>query len=95
MFVAEVVSKGKRGKTYTSLLLRESFRVGAAVKSKTLAVLTHLPAPVLEAVRRAVAQPADSLTKLGRHLPRRVAAPSGPQPGRALDGRPTGAATGD
>src|ERR1035441_1436728 len=36
----------------------------AAVKSKTLAVLTHLPAHVLEAVRRAVAQPADSLAKL-------------------------------
>lgn len=64
MFIAEVVSKGKRGKSYTSILLRESFRVGSAVKSKTLAVLTHLPAHVLEAVRRAVAQPADSLPKL-------------------------------
>jgi len=64
MFIAEVVSKGKQGKAYTSILLRESFRVGAAVKSKTLAVLTHLPAPVLAAVRRAVAQPADSLPKL-------------------------------
>ena len=64
MFIAEVVSKGKQGKAYTSILLRESFRVGSAVKSKTLAVLTHLPAPVLAAVRRAVAQPADSLPKL-------------------------------
>ena len=64
MFIAKVVSKGKQGKAYTSILLRESFRVGAAVKSKTLAVLTHLPAPVLAAVRRAVAQPADSLPKL-------------------------------
>jgi hypothetical protein len=64
MFIAEVISKGKRGKAYTSILLRESFRVGATVKSKTLAVLTHLPAHVLEAVRRAVAQPADSLPKL-------------------------------
>jgi transposase len=64
MFIAEVVSKGKRGKSYTSVLLRESFRVGSAVKSKTLAVLTHLPAHVLEAVRRAVAQPVDSLPKL-------------------------------
>ena len=64
MFIAEVVSKGKPGKSYTSILLRESYRVGSAVKSKTLAVLTHLPVHVLEAVRRAVAQPADSLAKL-------------------------------
>jgi len=64
MFITEVVSKGKHGKSYTSILLRESFRVGSTVKSKTLAVLTHLPAHVLQAVRRAVAQPADSLAKL-------------------------------
>jgi len=64
MFIAKVVSKGKRGKSYTSILLRESYRVGSAVKSKTLAVLTHLPAHVLEAVRRAIAQPADSLSGL-------------------------------
>src|SRR5437016_7103260 len=64
MFIAKVISKGKHGKSYTSILLRESSRVGSAVKSKTLAVLTHLPAHVLEAVRRAVAQPADSLSKL-------------------------------
>lgn len=62
MFIAKVISKGKHGKSYTSLLLRESVRVGSAVKSKTLAVLTHLPAHVLEAVRRAIAQPADSLS---------------------------------
>lgn len=64
MFITEVISKGKQGKAYTSILLRESFRVGSAVKSKTLAVLTHLPAHVLAAVRRAVAQPANSLPKL-------------------------------
>lgn len=64
MFIAEVISKGKQGKAYTSILLRESFRVGSAVKSKTLAVLTRLPAHVLAAVRRAVAQPANSLPKL-------------------------------
>ena len=64
MFITEVVSKGKHGESYTSILLRQSFRVGAAVKSKTLAVLTHLPAHVLAAVRRAVAQPADSLDAL-------------------------------
>jgi len=64
MFIAEVISKGQQGKSYTSILLRESYRLGSAVKSKTLAVLTHLPAHVLEAVRRALAQPADSLSKL-------------------------------
>jgi transposase len=64
MFIAEVISKGKKGKSYTSLLLRESYRVGSRVKSKTLAVLTHLPAHVLDAVRRAITQPADSLSGL-------------------------------
>jgi transposase len=64
MFIAKVISKGKHGKSYTSTLLRESFRVGSVVKSKTLAVLTHLPAHVLESVRRAIAQPADSLSNL-------------------------------
>lgn len=64
MFITEVVSKGQQGQTYTAILLRESYRVGAQVKSKTLAVLTHLPAHVLAAVRRAIAQPADSLDQL-------------------------------
>ena len=64
MYIAEVVSKGKQGKSYTSILLRASFRVGSTVKSKTLAVLTHLPAHVLAAVRHALSQPEDSLSKL-------------------------------
>jgi hypothetical protein len=64
MFIAKVVSKGKQGKSYTSILLRESHRVGAAVKSKTIAVLTHLPAHVLDAVRRAIDPATDSLPKL-------------------------------
>ena len=33
MFITEVISKGKKGQSYTSILLRESYRVGAAVKS--------------------------------------------------------------
>ena len=66
MFIAEVISKGKRGRSYTSLLLRESYRVGSKVKSKTLAVLTQLPAHVLQAVRRAIAQPSDSLSGLAK-----------------------------
>src|SRR5437867_341979 len=64
MFIAKVCSKGKQGKSYTSTLLLESFRVGSVVNSKTLAVLTHLPAHVLEAVTHAVAQPTDCLSEL-------------------------------
>ena len=64
MFIANVVSKGKNGKAYTSILLRESYRRGAQVKSRTLAVLTRLPAHVLAAVRRAITRPADSLAAL-------------------------------
>lgn len=66
MFITEVVSKGKNGKSYVSILLRQSYRVGAKVKSKTLAVLTHLPAHVLAAVRRAIAQPAGSLEQVAQ-----------------------------
>ena len=66
MFIAEIISKGKKGKSYTSILLRESYRVGSKVKSKTLAVLTQLPAHVLQAVRRAIAQPSDSLSALAK-----------------------------
>jgi transposase len=64
MFIANVVAKGKNGKAYTSILLRESYRRGAQVKSRTLAVLTRLPAHVLAAVRRAITRPADSLAAL-------------------------------
>ena len=64
MFITEIVSKGKQGKSYTSILLRESYRVGATVKSRTIAVLTYLPAPILDAVRRAIDPSTDSLSKL-------------------------------
>ena len=64
MFIAQVISKGKKGKAYTSILLRESYRRGAQVKSRTLAVLTRLPAPVLDAVRRAIQQPAEFLAQV-------------------------------
>jgi transposase len=66
MFIAEVVSEGKHGKSYTSILLRESYRLGSNVKSRTLAILTHLPPHVLQAVRDAIAQPADSLAQLAQ-----------------------------
>ena len=64
MFIAEVRSKGKNGKSYVSILLRESYRIGDRVKSRTLAVLTRLPAHVLAAVRRAIAQPTESLAQV-------------------------------
>jgi len=64
MFITEVRSKGKTGKTYVSILLRESIRVGSRIQSKTLAVLTRLPAHVLAAVRRAIAQPQASLAEV-------------------------------
>jgi hypothetical protein len=64
MFITQVISKGKKGKTYTSILLRESFRRGARVKSKTLAVLTHLPAHVLDAVRRAIHPSVESFSQV-------------------------------
>lgn len=78
MFVTDVSSKGKRGQVYTSILLRESHRVGAAVLSSTLAVLTHLPAHVVDAVRRAVAPSADALPKPSTDaLPQLAAASAG------------------
>ena len=64
MFITEVRSKGKKGQTYVSILLRESLRVGSRIQSRTLAVLTHLPAHVLAAVRRALAQPQASLAEV-------------------------------
>ena len=36
MFIAEVTSKGKQGKSYISLLLRESFRVGSKESAQLL-----------------------------------------------------------
>ena len=56
IYIVELISKGKHGKSYTSILLRKSARAGSKVKSKTLAVLTHLPTHVLAAILRAIAQ---------------------------------------
>ena len=70
MFITEVVSKGKKGKSYTSILLRQSFRLGSKVKSKTIAVLTHLPANIQDAIRYAVAKPSNSHSSGQRLGPR-------------------------
>jgi hypothetical protein len=54
MHVVKVVSR-QRGREYTSWLLRNSYREGGKVKKQTLANLSHLPAPIIELVRRALA----------------------------------------
>ncbi len=42
------------GRTYTSILLRQSYRVGRSVKHRTLASLTALPPAVVDAIERAL-----------------------------------------
>jgi transposase len=44
-----------QGKTYTSHLLRRSLRVGKQVKHQTLGNLSHLPAPLIDIIRRSLA----------------------------------------
>jgi hypothetical protein len=54
MHVGKVISR--RGATeYTSYLLRQSYREGAKVKKRTLANLSMLPLPVIEAIQRGLA----------------------------------------
>ena len=60
MFISRVRSKGKDGKTYVSVLLRESKRVGKKVLSHTLAVLTDLPEWLLSLVEHAVKEGKDA-----------------------------------
>jgi len=43
-----------KGKTYQSILVRQSYREGAKVKHRTLASLTRLPAHVVEVIERAL-----------------------------------------
>jgi hypothetical protein len=42
------------GREYTSILLRQSYRVGRQVKHRTLASLTALPSAVIEAIERSL-----------------------------------------
>ena len=44
-----------KGRTYTSYLLRRSVRVGRQVKHETLGNLSHLPAPLIDIIRRSLA----------------------------------------
>jgi hypothetical protein len=41
-----------KGKLYTSYLIRTSYREGGKVKHKTLANITHLPADLIDQIRR-------------------------------------------
>ncbi len=51
MHVAKICNK-RGDKTYTSYLLRRTFRVGDDVKHQTLGNLSHLPEPIIELIRR-------------------------------------------
>lgn len=65
MFITEIPSKGKKGQSYKSILLRESSRHGSKVKSRTLAVLTKLPAYLIAVIRQALdGSPGHSLRSL-------------------------------
>ena len=44
-----------KGKTYTSHLLRRSFRVGQQIKHETLGNLSHLPDSLIDIIRRSLA----------------------------------------
>ena len=60
MFISRVTSKGKEGRTYLSVLLRTSSRVGKKVVSKTLAILTDLPDWLLKIVEHSVSEGKDA-----------------------------------
>ena len=53
MHVAKIVRRHK-GRTYTSYLLRRSYREEGQVKHQTLANLSHLPQPIIDLVRRSL-----------------------------------------
>ncbi len=46
------MTKGKGGAVYTSYLLRRSYREGGKVRHENLGNLSHLPLPVIEAIRK-------------------------------------------
>src|SRR5213593_4704557 len=43
-----------KGKTYETHLLRRTYREGAKVKHQTLGNLSHLPAPIIDLIRRSL-----------------------------------------
>ena len=50
--VATIRTKGKGGTEYTSYLLRRSYREGGKVRHENLGNLSHLPLPVIDAIRK-------------------------------------------
>lgn len=54
MFIQRVHSKGKAGKVYVSVLLRESKRLGKKVVTETIAVLTRMPQWLIDSIEQAV-----------------------------------------
>ena len=50
--VATIKTKGKGGQEYTSYLLRRSYREGGKVRHENLGNLSHLPLPVIDAIRK-------------------------------------------
>ena len=72
MHVARV-RRVHEGKEYVSVLLRQSYRVGAAVKHRTLASLTRLPPGLIEVIERSLRGehlvPAGEAFSIRRSLP--------------------------
>ncbi len=72
MHVAVVPSRQK-GRVYSSVLVRQSYREGGKVKHRTLANLSKLPAPVVDAVRAMLrgepVGPLDQAFDIQRSLP--------------------------
>ncbi len=72
MHVAVVPSRQK-GRVYSSVLVRQSYREGGKVKHRTLANLSKLPAPVVDAVRAMLrgepVGPLDQAFDIERSLP--------------------------
>jgi hypothetical protein len=72
MHVARI-QRRYRGKTYTTYLLRRSYRQGQAVKHQTLANLSHLPERLIDIIRRALHGQAfaavDELFRIRQSLP--------------------------
>ena len=59
--VATIKTKGKNGVEYTSHLLRRSYREGGKVRHENLGNLSHLPLPVIDAVRKMLAGRVEAL----------------------------------
>jgi hypothetical protein len=64
--VATIRTKGRNGAEYTSYLLRRSYREGGKVRHENLGNLSHLPLPIIDAIRKMLA--GKVLVDLDEHL---------------------------